>query len=194
MERRAALMRRLQRHSPSGCWGEVGMALKKRARLKRGLRSRGRTPALALTLIFLFSGNGMAAEAPPPEEEMPSEPAEEEPPPLAHDFNTYMPTARATKIDATEAPTIDGDLSDPAWAKAQVIDDFYQLDPDPGQPPSETTVLRFFYDKKNLYVGIYPYEKEREKIAPTNRPREGTPTANDTVPLIPDPKNPRRNS
>src|SRR5882672_398322 len=118
------------------------------------MRSDGGPTALALALIFLFSGNGMAAEAPPPEEEMPSEPAEEEPPPLAHDFNTYMPTAMATKVDANEAPTIDGDLSDPAWAKAQAIDEFYQLEPNPGAVASETTIARFLYDENNLYVGI----------------------------------------
>src|SRR5205823_4949137 len=43
----------------------------------------------------------------------------------ARDFTTYSPTARATRIDSREAPIIDGDLSDPVWTKAEVIDEFY---------------------------------------------------------------------
>jgi hypothetical protein len=34
------------------------------------------------------------------------------------------PSAAAVRIDASEAPIIDGDLSDPVWAKATVIDQF----------------------------------------------------------------------
>src|ERR1700704_367135 len=39
-------------------------------------------------------------------------------------------TLRAVRIDASEAPMIDGDLSYPAWAKAAILDDFHQVDPD----------------------------------------------------------------
>jgi len=56
------------------------------------------------------------------------------------DFTTYQPTARATRISNGEAPTIDGDLNDPAWAKAEIIDEFYQTDPDVGQPPTQPTI------------------------------------------------------
>ena len=42
------------------------------------------------------------------------------------------PTARAARIEVGEAPVIDGDLSDVSWAKATVIDDIRQRQPDPG--------------------------------------------------------------
>ncbi len=87
-----------------------------------------------------------------------AQPAAPAAPSPARDFNTYQPTARATRIEAAEAPIIDGDLSDPVWAKAEAIDEFYQTDPDPGQPATDRTVLRFLYDRENLYVGIYAYE------------------------------------
>ena len=70
------------------------------------------------------------------------------------DFTTYVPTAKATRIEAAEAPVIDGDLSDAVWAKAQVIDEFYQIEPDTGQPGSERTELRFLYDADNLYIAV----------------------------------------
>src|SRR5258708_33871235 len=55
------------------------------------------------------------------------------------DFNTYQPPAKATRIDAAEPPTIDGDLSDPLWRKAQTIDTSYQDNPNPWKPPATPT-------------------------------------------------------
>ena len=68
--------------------------------------------------------------------------------------------ARIARIDASEAPTIDGDLSDAAWAKATVIDDFRQRQPDPGGMPTERTVVRVMYDESNIYFSIYAYDSE----------------------------------
>src|SRR5258705_2249647 len=121
--------------------------------------------------------NAVAAEAPPP----------------ARDFSPYQPTGRATRIEATEAPTIDGDLSDPVWQKAEAIDEFYQLDPDPGQPATERTVLRFLYDRDNLYISIYACEQP-DQIVATNLTRDGNLGVDDVLRLFLDPLNTRRNS
>ena len=115
-------------------------------------------------------------------------------PPPARDFNTYQPTARATRIESTEAPTIDGDLSDAVWSKAQVIDEFYQIGPDPGQPATKRTVLRFLYDADNLYVSIYAYDSEPDKIVASNQTRDGNLGVDDVLRLYLDPLNTRRNS
>ena len=57
-----------------------------------------------------------------PEEDMPElEPQER-----------ARPVARAAHIETSEAPVIDGDLSDVSWAKATIIDDIRQRQPDPG--------------------------------------------------------------
>src|SRR6478736_549277 len=69
----------------------------------------------------------------------------------AHDFQTYRPTLAATRITATEAPNIDGDISDPVWQKAPALDEFYQLEPREGAPASERTIVHVLYDDKNLY-------------------------------------------
>ena len=84
------------------------------------------------------------------------------------DFSTYVPTAKATRIEASEAPIIDGDVSDAVWAKAQVIDEFYQLEPDTGQPVSERTELRILYDTDNLYISVYAYDRNPELITRHN--------------------------
>lgn len=79
-------------------------------------------------------------------------------------FASYVPRAAATKIERDEAPNIDGDLSDPAWAKATVIEEFYQVEPAEGAPPSQKTHAYVLYDEKTLYVGFRLFDDEPEKI------------------------------
>jgi len=155
------------------------MALKHRARLIRSLFA-----AIAAGALFVAAAPLAAADA---------EPADEAIPP-ARDIGTYVPTGQATRIEAAEAPTIDGLLGDPVWAKAQVIDEFYQLDPDTGQPGSERTELRILYDQENLYVGIYNFDREAHLISATNRSRDGNLGVDDSVRIYLDPLNTRRNS
>jgi Carbohydrate family 9 binding domain-like/Domain of unknown function (DUF5916) len=124
----------------------------------------------------------------------PADGAAQQPEPPARDFSTYIPTGRATKIEATEAPAIDGDLGDPIWEKAQAIDEFYQLEPNTGRLGSERTVLRFLYDQNNLYVGIYAYDREPDQIRATNMSRDGGQGSEDNLQLFLDPLNTRRNS
>jgi hypothetical protein len=109
------------------------------------------------------------------------------------DFTTYQPTARATRIASEEAPTIDGDLSDPAWAKAEIISEFYQVDPRVGQP-SQPTIARFIYDEENLYVGIYAYDSEPDRIVATLQTRDGSLDVDDRVRIYIDPEQTRRNA
>jgi len=102
-------------------------------------------------------------------------------------------TLRAVRIDASEAPTIDGDLSDPVWAKAAVLDDFRQVEPDTGQPASERTVLRILYDENNLYFGVYLYDDEPDKIQVRSKTRDGPVFAEDQFRIVLDPDMTRRN-
>ena len=83
------------------------------------------------------------------------------------------PSVKAVRIDAAEAPTIDGDLSDPVWAKAGVIDRFTQKSPNPGEPATERTVLRILYDQNNLYFSFYAYDSHPYQIIPGSMERDG---------------------
>ena len=58
--------------------------------------------------------------------------------------------ANVARIDTSEAPKIDGDLSDAVWAKATIIDDLKQRQPDYLAPPTERTVLRVMYAENTL--------------------------------------------
>jgi hypothetical protein len=110
------------------------------------------------------------------------------------DFTTYSPIARATRIPNDQAPTIDGDLSDPGWARAEVVNEFYQVDPNVGQPASQPTFARFMYDDENLYIGIYAYDREPDRIVATVMTRDASIDVDDGVRIYIDPELTRRNA
>ncbi len=110
------------------------------------------------------------------------------------DFNTYSPVARAVRVPNGEAPVIDGNLSDPAWANAEIIDEFYQVDPNAGQLATQPTVARIMYDDENLYVGIYAYDSEPDRIVATVQARDANVDVDDGVRIYIDPELTRRNA
>jgi len=151
----------------------------RRADALRKAVCRGAGIAAALWLAC-----GYAAAAPIPEVR----------PHPQRDFTNYEPVARATRIETAEAPTVDGDLSDPAWAKAEIIDEFYQVDPRAGEPASQITIARFLYDADTLYVGIYAYDTEPDKIVATVKARDARIDTDDGVRIYIDPELTRRNA
>ncbi len=82
----------------------------------------------------------------------------------ARNFDTYTPQISAARISRQDAPVIDGDLSDPAWSNAAMIDEFYQVEPVEGVAPSQPTRAYIMYDSKNLYVAVYAYDTEPDQI------------------------------
>lgn len=105
-----------------------------------------------------------------------------------------QPEARATRIDASEAPTIDGDLSDTVWAKAQAIpDNFRQVEANRADPPSERSEVRILYDENNLYFAIHAYDKEPELVVSHIMTRDGNLGTGDSFRIYLDPSMTRRN-
>jgi len=139
-----------------------------------------KSSVVAAGALLLFVHSAWSADAPLPAP--------------VRDFTTYMPTAKATRIEAAEAPVIDGDLSDPIWQKADPITEFYQTDPNEGQPASERTDVRFLYDANNLYVYVYSYDRTPDRIRGTSMNRDGNFGGDDTVRIYLDPLNTRRNA
>lgn len=108
------------------------------------------------------------------------------------DFSTYAPTAEATRIAPDETPTIDGDLSDPAWSRAFEITEFYQVDPREGAPPSHPTRALLMYDETTLYVGVHAYD-DPALVTATIQERDGDVQKDDVVRIAVDSFNSRRN-
>jgi len=104
------------------------------------------------------------------------------------------PTVAAVRIDVSEAPVIDADLSDPSWAKAAVLEDFLQRLPIPRGVPTERTVLRIMYDENNLYFAVYAYDSEPEQITVRSMSRDGPLFTGDSISITLDPGLTRRNA
>jgi hypothetical protein len=107
--------------------------------------------------------------------------------------NPLQPTATAVRIDPADAPTIDADLSDPVWARAMVVDEFWQADPDTGAAATERTIVRILYDQNNLYFGIYAYDQNPGEMLVRAMSRDGQLGTGETVRIILDPGMTRRN-
>jgi hypothetical protein len=104
------------------------------------------------------------------------------------------PSIRAVRITTAEAPVIDADLSDAAWAKAAVIDEFTQRSPNPYEPATERTVVRILYDENSLYFSFYNYDRAPDEIVARNKQRDGQVFTSDSVMIYLDPGQTRRNA
>lgn len=108
------------------------------------------------------------------------------------DFATYQPSANAARITPAEAPKIDGDVSDAIWAKAPLIDEFYQLEPNEKSPASERMEVRVLYDEDNLYFSFKMFDSEPGKINATIKSRDGAVGKDDFIRIYLDPYMSRR--
>jgi hypothetical protein len=70
------------------------------------------------------------------------------------------PRPVAAAVRTPVAPTIDGRLDDAAWARADLITDFVQSQPDPGRLATERTEVRILYDDEALYVGAMNFDSD----------------------------------
>jgi hypothetical protein len=132
--------------------------------------------ALSVALLRLLAFGPASAQSKPP-----------------HDFQTYRPSLSATRISESEAPNIDGDVSDPVWQKAPALDEFYQLEPREGAPASERTIVHVLYDDKNIYFAFMAFEDEPQNITAHIKARDGGIDQDDFVRVLLDPNMTRRN-
>ena len=109
------------------------------------------------------------------------------------DFSNYHPSAVATRINPHDAPKIDGDVSDEAWQKAPLIDQFYQVEPNAGSAPTRRTVARVLYDANALYVSFYCYTPSPEHLVAGAKARDTNVEVGEFVRLYLDPGLTRRN-
>ncbi|MCC5862057.1 MAG: carbohydrate binding family 9 domain-containing protein, partial [Gammaproteobacteria bacterium] len=86
-----------------------------------------------------------------------------------------------------EAPVIDGDLGDPVWRQAAGFDDFTQLQPSAGAPPSQRTEVRLLYDANHLYLGIRAYDTEPDRIVANQLVQGRGVTGDDHIQILLDP-------
>jgi hypothetical protein len=67
-------------------------------------------------------------------------------------------------VRAERPPRLDGVFDDAIWSRIEPITEFFQWDPDPGEPISERTELRIAYDQRNLYFAFRCHDRNPNKI------------------------------
>lgn len=65
-------------------------------------------------------------------------------------------------VRTTEKIKIDGLINEEAWAQSELITDFVQRRPAPGEPSEKRTEVRFLYDDDAIYVAAKLYEQEED--------------------------------
>lgn len=83
------------------------------------------------------------------------------------------PIGQAAKLNIV--PVIDGDvLNDPAWYKAEPITDFWQTQPNAGQPVSQRTEVFVGFSDDALHIGVVAYDEQPELIIATDSRRDSS--------------------
>ncbi|MGH7713366.1 MAG: DUF5916 domain-containing protein, partial [Gemmatimonadaceae bacterium] len=77
--------------------------------------------------------------------------------------DTARKTIRATP--RTSPLQVDGRLTEPDWARAEVASGFLQREPDPNEPATQKTEVRILVDDGALYVGARLFDSEPRRIA-----------------------------
>lgn len=71
--------------------------------------------------------------------------------------------ARVARLNGPE-PVVDGRLEEAAWQTAPPLTDLRQREPNEGAAVSESTVVRFLYSDRDLFVAFRGYDSEPQRI------------------------------
>ncbi len=97
-------------------------------------------------------------------------------------------------VNRTKSPiTVDGVLSESAWADAPSIGEIRQREPNPGEKASERTEVKLLYDDQNLYIGVMCYDSKPDRIIATQMARDSDLSVDDRVEIVLDTYHDRRN-
>lgn len=78
---------------------------------------------------------------------------------------------RAHRLPPEETITIDGKLTEGAWREAEHSGNFLEKEPYPLVKPSEKTEFAILYDRENLYIGVWCWDHQPDKIIQVITPR-----------------------
>jgi len=97
----------------------------------------------------------------------------------------------ALKVD--RAPRLDGILNEDCWGKAVKISNFTQRELNEGEPASEKTQVAVVYTNSVLYIGVWCYDRQPEKIVAKEMKRDFRHWGEDDFEIIIDTYNDQRN-
>jgi hypothetical protein len=94
----------------------------------------------------------------------------------------------------TDKIVMDGKLDDVAWAKAAVIDTFYETFPADNIEPKVKTVVYLTYDDSDFYIGVHAFDPEPGRIRAPFVERDKVIGTDDNVAVFLDTRNDRRSA
>ncbi len=104
---------------------------------------------------------------------------------LAQTASSSAPRPVAQAIELVTSPVIDGNvLDDPAWQGAEPITDFWQIQPDAGQPASQRTAVYVGYTATALHIGVVAYDDEPLEIISTDSRRDSSLDDTDSIKVL----------
>jgi hypothetical protein len=117
-------------------------------------------------------------------------PKREEIPAYRLDRN-YRPEVSAYRVD--EPPKIDGHLEEEVWQNAPLVGPLLQYRPKPYTHMDQQTFFRVAYDDDNLYIAVWCWDNEPEKIAARIMRRDDSLSDDDTFIIALDTFHDKRN-
>jgi len=90
----------------------------------------------------------------------------------------------AVRINPAESPVLDGKLDEAIWNRATPVDIFHQREPHEGELATEQTEVRVIYDDENLYLGIFCYDREPQKIMGNEMRRDANLVSDDSFAFV----------
>jgi hypothetical protein len=95
---------------------------------------------------------------------------------------------------AEGAITVDGNLDDPGWKNAAVIDRFYETSPGNNTEPKVKTIVHLTYDDKYFYIGIRCEDPQPNKIRAPYVDRDQVIGTDDNIAVFLDTRNEKRSA
>jgi hypothetical protein len=95
---------------------------------------------------------------------------------------------------AEGAITVDGNLDDPGWKNAAVIDRFYETSPGNNAEPKVKTIVHLTYDDRYFYIGIRCEDPDPTKIRAPYVERDGVIGTDDNIAVFLDTRNDKRSA
>ena len=99
-----------------------------------------------------------------------------------------------TALAVDEGPTIDGDLSDAVWQRAERGGDFVQHEPQDLVPSTERTEFRVVYTPSTIYFAVEAFDSDPSRIVAKEMERDSQVSQDDSILILLDTFHDRRNA
>jgi len=103
----------------------------------------------------------------------------------------YSQNIKARQVTSTI--DIDGILNEESWCNAEILDEFFQFEPENGLPSQMKTEVKVIYNREMIYFGVICFDSDPSKITAKITKRDGNVIQDDAVGIMLDTFNDKNN-